>query len=228
MLTRGVLFVAYGQAAIDQFGIALRHLAKVHPSWSVVVISDDPLRSIPYFMRYRVIPFACDDPGARWAKLHMDQLSPYDWTLYMDADTRVRHSISPIWDVLDSGWEIACVPTGSKTRLSCMRHVFMDDGIMPMGLEERNATVAEVGYPFCGWQGGVMAFRKTERVHRFFKVWREEWGRWGDQDQPALARAYRRSPVLMFPLGQDFNGGSLVGHYHSMARRRGLRGSIAI
>lgn len=72
-----------------------------------------------------------------------------------------------------------------------------------------------------------MGFRKTPRVHRFFEVWREEWRRWGDQDQPALARAYRRCPVLMFPLGQDYNGGSLVGHYHSMARRKGLRGSIA-
>lgn len=232
MITRGILYVAYGQAAIAQFYVALRHLGRVH-NWPIAVITDETLRPQHGCPAFEVIPFASDHAGARDAKLMMDVLSPFSQTVYMDADTRIRRSISAIWSFLDQGWEVCATPVGSKTRTGSMRHVFMDgnmiDGawIIPGGLEERNATVAEVGWPFCGWQGGVMAFRKTERVHRFFEAWREEWERWRDQDQPALARAYRRSPVLMFPLAQDFNGGSLVGHYHSMARRKGLRGSIA-
>lgn len=228
MLTRGVLYVSYGEAALQQLGVALHHLRGIH-NWSVAVISDEDLSLYRRHFVFDQIHYASTHMGARDAKLEMDRLSPFTDTIYLDVDTRIRGSISTIWDILADGWEMAQVPTGSKTHTGAMRHIFLDgETIMPEGLEERNATVAECGWPLCGWQGGVMAFRKTERVHRFFDAWREEWRRWGDQDQAALARAYRRCPVSIFPLGQDFNGGGLVGHYHSMARRRGLRGSIAL
>ena len=229
MPTKGVLYVAYGDAAVTQFIIANRALAKRHPRWNCAVICEKPIKP-----RRNMVPFECiryhsTHLGARDAKLRMDLLAPWDWVLYMDADTRVRYSIDAVWDILADGWEMAAVPTGTKTRTGVMRHVFCgDNGLIPEGLEERNATIEECGgWPCCQLQGGIWAFRKTPAVARFFEVWREEWERWRDQDQPAAARAYRRAPVKWFPLGWYFNGGPGVGHFHAHARRRGLKGSIA-
>lgn len=222
--SRGVVYVAYGRAAIDQFYIALRHLAKRH-DWPVAVVSGEQITPVKY-ASFQVIPFECKDPGARLAKLNLDRLTPFDHTLYMDADTRVRGDISAIWDILGDGWDMCCVPNGTKTRVSAMKHFITFHG--DAGLAEKNTTFKECGgWPFIGWQGGVMAWRDTEAVHSFFEAWREEWQRWEGQDQGALVRAYRRRPVRCWPLGRSFNGGCLVGHYHAHARRRGMIGSIA-
>jgi hypothetical protein len=92
---------------------------------------------------------------------------------------------------------------------------------------ERAATIDEVGgEPILALQGGAMWFRKTPAVHAFFEVWREEWERWREQDQAALMRALRRSPVKLWLLSRDWNGGTLLGHYHAHARRAGMRGGI--
>lgn len=155
----------------------------------------------------------------------MDTLSPWDKTLYMDADTRVRRPIDAIWEILD-GWDMCAVPTANHGENGAMRHIFMDGtSIYEDGLEERNTTIAEVGWPYCGYQGGLMGFVKNERTRRFFERWRQEWQRFRDQDQPALARTLRACPVRVFPLGREFNGGGLVQHLHSAARRHGLKGS---
>jgi len=227
MPSHGLLYVAYGRPAREQFVIANRGLARLH-NWPIVVVCDKPIKQERGMLPFECVHFPDTDPGARWAKLNMDVLSPFDWTLYMDVDTRVRYSIRPIWRILADGWEMAAVPTGSWTRTGCMGHIYTDkrNHIKPKGLEERNATVAECGWPFCGIQGGVMAFRDTERVTEFFEAWRDEWQRWRDQDQAAVARAYRKHPVTWFPLSRSWNGGGIIGHFHAHARRRGLVGAI--
>jgi len=224
MTTRGIVYIAYGKAAIGQFHVALQHLHR-RAHWPIAVVSDERIPQIQRGLPFRVIPFECPDPGARWAKVNLDSLTPFDHTLYLDADTRVRGDLSPIWDVLDDGWEMAFTPCGTKTRISAMKHIITYEA---GGLAEKNATFAECGgWPFIGWQGGVMAWRDCDRVRQFFAAWREEWQRWRGQDQGALVRAYRRAPARTFALGRAFNGGVLVGHYHSHARRRGMIGSIA-
>ena len=223
--SKGVVYVAYGPEAREQCGIALRSLYKVHPGWPVAVISDEPIpagRGIPatYW-----VDFPDTDPGARWAKLNVDLLSPWEWTVYWDADTRARYSMAAGWDLLALGWELMLCPTGAQEE-HLFRHILALE-IDGKGEEEKQATIEEVGgRPILALQGGALWFQKCDAIHRFFEVWREEWKRWSNQDQAALIRAMRRAAPKTLLLSRDWNGGSLMGHYHSRARRAGLQGHV--
>ena len=123
--------------------------------------------------------------------------------------------------MLVDGWDMLIAPTcGQEEKL--FTHI---DKLGKPG--ERDATIEELGgTPILALQGGSMWFHRCDRVRRFFEVWREEWERWRGQDQAALMRALRRSPVKLWLLSRDWNGGTLMGHFHSHARRAGLRGAI--
>jgi len=69
-------------------------------------------------------------------------------------------------------------------------------------------------------QGGVFFFRKSPQAHAFFESWRQEWGRFGDQDQGAMLRAMALSPLRVWLLGRPWNGGAVIGHLFGRAARR--------
>ena len=69
-------------------------------------------------------------------------------------------------------------------------------------------------------QGGMMFWRKNERTRAFFQAWREEWERWKGQDQAALLRALHRTPLKLWLLSNEWNGGSLIEHRYGAARER--------
>ncbi len=151
-----------------------------------------------------------DNGTGRWAKLNLDQLSPYDPTLYLDADTRVHGDARAILSILGDGYDLAVAPS-TKQGTEALWHIAED---------EREATFAELGRDLLQLQGGVIAFRKTAEVHALFAAWREEWQRWRDQDQAALLRALYRCPVRLWLLSNEWNGGALIEHRYGAARRR--------
>lgn len=225
-MNNGALFVAYGEPARVQCRIALNHLGRVHPDWDTVVISDKRLPCRAGVKPPMWIAHRDTGGGVRDIKLAMYDLSPFEYTVYFDADTRARYSMDAGWKMLADGWDVLMCPTaGQKERLFV--HIDkLGDGYNPAE-GERAATIDECGgVPILALQGGAMWFRKNERVKRFFDAWREEWERWKGQDQAALMRALRRAPVRMMLLSRDWNGGSLLGHYHAHARRPGLKGGI--
>lgn len=146
----------------------------------------------------------------RWAKVNLDALSPWSYTLYLDADTRIHGVLESGWAILRSGWDIAIAPSTVQG----------GDILWHVDEEERAATIAELGYQPLQLQGGVIFFRKCEAVKDFFAAWREEWERWRGQDQGALLRAMHRSPVRMWMLGRDWNGGALIQHRYGAAKER--------
>ena len=221
-IDKGAIYVAYGEAAVAQFRIARQHLGRVHPYWAVAYLSDKRLkckRGIPPSMW---LAHKDTGGGVRDIKLQMDLLSPFEYTVYFDADTRVRYPILAGWDMLRDGWDMLVAPTRGQYKM-LLGHI----DSLGNAPGEAQTTIDEVGgRPFLALQGGAMWFHKSERVHRFFEVWREEWQRWQGQDQAALMRALHRYPIKLWLLSRDWNGGSLMGHYHAHARRTGLVGGI--
>ncbi|NLF02944.1 MAG: hypothetical protein GX601_18425, partial [Anaerolineales bacterium] len=55
------------------------------------------------------------------------------------------------------------------------------------------------------YNGGVWAFRRTERVGRFFARWLAEWEKYAQRDQGALTRAMYTEPLQVFLLGNEWN-----------------------
>jgi hypothetical protein len=157
------------------------------------------------------ISFDKPGPGARWAKLNLDQLSPYEYTLYIDADTRVHGNVTVGFDILADGWDLAIAPS-HRQGCDCLGHLLADD---------RQRTFETVGCQEpLNLQAGVFFFRKGEPVHKLFKVWRACWSAFEDQDQGALLRALARAPVRAWMLSNEWNGqrGKIVEHRFGAAR----------
>jgi lipopolysaccharide biosynthesis glycosyltransferase len=188
-----------------------------NPDLPIRVISDAPFPRIGRGAPLHYIHHEDTDIGARYVKLNLDKISPFDYTLYIDADTRVHGDISAPFGLLDAGWELCMCPC---TRQGDGAHTHVNE-------EERQATFAEVGTHAQALQAGVMYFRKSSAMRKLFSAWRAEWKRWEDQDQAALVRALARVPVKLRTLHSDYNDprGRLIAHYCGFARRDGLPNS---
>ena len=220
MNSRGVVYVAYGEQAREQVRLSAKTLREQHPMLPFRVIADQPFGYAARMPQIRTIYHEDTDPGARLVKLNADLLSPFDCTLYLDADTRVQGDIAYPFTLLEAGWEMCICPTAYQG----------DEAHGHVNAEERRITFREVGVDAEVLQAGVMYFRKCDAVHRLFEVWREEWHRWEDQDQAALTRALAKVPVKLRTLNRDlYNSGQgrLIRHYCGFARRKGLKHSRA-
>lgn len=200
----GVCFVAYGAPAIRELGAALGALRKV-ADYPVAVLTDE--ERLPYY-DIETIHFPRRDQGARWSKLNLDTLSPFDNTLYLDVDTRVMGDIFAGFDILADGYDLVIAPSHFQYN-AVFRHVEE---------RERAFTFAELETnELLQLQAGVFFFRKSPAMLQLFDTWRAEWERYQGQDQAALLRALDKSPVKVWLLSYLFNGGELVQHLFGRA-----------
>lgn len=200
-MTQGICYVAYGENARSEAAMSLRALRTWQPVIPVSVISDTPLDAAKH------IPF--DDPrfGARWAKLNLDTLSPYDQTLYLDADTRPRASLQALFAPLEAGFDLVLAPSTQQG----------DKALWHVEQIEREATFDAFGFTPVQLQAGVLAFRKSEAMTALFQAWREEWC--GGQDQAALLRALQRVPVSIWLISSTLSD-ILVSHLYGKAKEK--------
>lgn len=196
----GVIYVALGKKAQEEVGKSLQTLRKNWP------------------MSVRVLKKALDNSPvglsvgqqAHWAKTCADLWSPFNFTLLLDADTRVQGNLSIGFSVLKQGWDMVMVPS--------------EPGPTPLwnlSREDREATFLGTGLsrPLM-LNTGVLFFAKTLRTQEFFECWRSEWLRFKEWDQGAFLRALRLSPAAVWLLGSPFNsaGGEVVDHLFGRAR----------
>lgn len=192
-----MLYVAYGQPAIDEARRSIESLKRYHPDWPVVVIGEKPIQGAKFV---RAVDDNDKAPG-RWVKIRLDQFSPFDDTLFLDADTRVYAKLDLGFDLLDAGWDMVMVPSIPQAEAS-LGHLCD---------KERYETLTELVDPL-QVNTGVIWFRQTKRVGLLFAEWRRQWERYKDKDQGAFLRALEVRPVKLWLLGRPFNGGSVVGH----------------
>lgn len=201
----GAVYVAYGEKAQYEAEESIATLREHNPGLSISVVSDQQLSGVGH------ISFDKPGPGARWAKLNLDLLSPYGCTLYIDADTRIHGSVVTGFDILADGWDLAIAPSHRQGK-DCLGHLLPKE-------KQRTLEALDCEEPL-NLQAGVFFFRKSGAVHRFFEMWRTCWGRFEDQDQGALMRALAREPVRVWMLSNEWNGqrGGIVEHRFGAAR----------
>jgi lipopolysaccharide biosynthesis glycosyltransferase len=201
---RGIIYVAYGGPAIDAVTRSIETLAQ-HNDMPVAVVSRIDIPDV------QCIHF--EEPGwkARWAKLSVDKLAPEDWEsfAYIDADTFVHGDLTPGFEIVESGWDIA------------MAHSTSDESFWYLSDDERRATVEAITNPdHLQLQCGVMFVARNERTAALFEIWRNEWKKWGRHDQGAFSRALDQSDAKVWVLGQPWNGGSIIHHRWGAIRGR--------
>lgn len=190
MTARGVVQIAVGERAAAQQRMSA---ATITLPVTVITNSIDGLTPVQ---------------SSRYHKTHLDN-SPYQDTLYMDADTRAKADVTAPFAALAAGWDMCICPSNNQE---------IGENLWHVALEEREATYNELGYMPLQLQAGVIYYRKNERTQALFTAWRREWERWRDQDQAALLRAMQQCPVRVWLLGRAYNGGSIINHLFGMAR----------
>jgi hypothetical protein len=196
----GVVYVTYGQKAKREAMESI-HTLKQHNSLPVTVIDES---------RFNGGDFMTDSQRARWGKLNIPELVEYDRVLYADADTRFRADITPGFSILDE-WDMAIVPSKNQGG-AIFAHI--------PNQVEKETTLEEIGNPWpLQLQAGLFFFSR-ERCADFFGCWREEYKRYGDQDQAAFLRALHREPIRVWLLGRPWNSdkGEIVSHLFGRCR----------
>lgn len=187
-MLKGVVYVAYGTRARKEATESIRSLRLIH-DYPVMVISDEELPSA------KTLIF--DDGGARgrWAKVNLYKLSPFEDTLYLDADTRVLGDLAFGFYLLNLGADLVIVASRPQG-IDALKH---------LSTEERQYTLAKLTHFPLQLNTGVMFWRRNDAVGALFEAWQEEWLRFRGKDQGALLRALHRNPLALRLLGRPFN-----------------------
>jgi len=130
--------------------------------------------------------------ASRDLKTRIYDWSPYDQTMYVDADTRFRTDPAIGFDLLDTGYDLVIAPSCRQT----------SDWLWKVGDAERIETATKL-LPMASLQGGMFWFGRNKQTERFFQIWHEEWLRYKGQDQAALLRALNREPLAIWLVSQE-------------------------
>jgi len=197
LIERGACYIVYGQRAAQEAAQAIGVLRwSSNPNLPITVIGDDSGGEKTH------IAFPDKGMPGRWAKVNLYWLSPYQYTCYLDADTRVYENLSFGFAALQDGWDII-IPFSTNQQRLWLKHI---------GDEERRETRGELGFCALQLQAGAFWFGRNERLEHFFEAWRSEWGRWQGQDQAALLRALYQVPIKIWLLGQPWCNGEAIRH----------------
>ena len=219
MSSRGVLYIVVGDRPLFKNGAArsAASLKRVMPDMPIALVSETEIDG-PFDHH---IPIAETDPAkiapgavpCRAKIIGMKQ-TPFEQTLYIDADTTVLADMGEVFELLD-GFDMALAQAQGR--------VSFDFDEVPASFPEFNC--------------GVIAYRSTPAVDSFLDDWLVEYDalipqRPKTQDQPSFRRVTYRTPGLRIAtLTSEFNrkfdtAGYVKGPIrllHGWLRRRRLR-----
>jgi len=184
----GVVYIATGEAFVEEAILSSQSLVEQMPDISITFMTDSPVEA-----DHIDTVVVLDDPRYDFG----DQVfnlarTPYDRTVFLDTDTYVN---APFWDVFDllDEFDLAASPNPvnySSTRL---------DGDL----------VADIPKSFPEYNSGVVAFRQTGAVSKFFDRWRTAYRKALSQNQVHNQAAFRaalyHSDVRLATLPREYN-----------------------
>jgi hypothetical protein len=189
----GVVYVATGETYAKLAIASAQSVRNHHPSVSITIFTDQKTSNdledeLGIFSAVKNI----NNPTHTWDdKIYGIKNTPYDKTVYLDADTIV---IRPIIDQLDAGLDYYPLLIRGK-----------------MGF---NFEWEEAEYPGCipQYNTGVIAYRSSQEIMNFLELWSElRNSRPDGHDQPTFREALLKSQVPYSDIRPSFNyfsGGS--------------------
>ncbi len=200
-LQRGIYIVAYGGPAREEAKKLIASCRQHIPHIPIAVAATTPVADEEFNIE---LPDA--DVGARIAKLRAHEVTPFENTLYLDADTEViSDEILLYFKIVEDGFDLVIATDPPKhQRLSTFRNYANSAEMEHLRAEHGDLNVLQMN-------GGVWAFRK-DTTAGFFKAWRNRWEVFGKKDQGALSLALRDCPLRVFVLGNEYNYFTLPQH----------------
>lgn len=178
---RGVIYVATGELFLKMAAMSVDSLKKYNPSLPAHVFTDSDTTSYSCFDSVTKIA----DPNVR-SKVNYVSETPYQQTLFLDADTRVCEDITHMFDLLDR-YDIAMPYDNGRAK-------------------RPKRYIGEAPKIFLPLTSGVILYKKTERVIQFFKTWQETYRQKGHvRDQISLREALWKSDLNIWVLPPEYS-----------------------
>lgn len=191
-VSSGVVYIAFGKLAIQACRTSLQSLRKIHPQGlKVATISEQPIEGADIHIQQQE-----KDIGAREFKTYLYQYTPFEWTLYLDADTVVVGPLGAGFYALEKGWHMAAALDYRPT-VSQIDHIPAED------VQATMQTLGTGDYPHLNT--GMLFFRKCWEVNKFYDAWYQEWQKFHYRDQAAFVRALHQSDVKLWVLPWQWN-----------------------
>lgn len=217
----GIVYMCFGWKAAREIGKSLESLRGIGLEMPVCVVGD-PLPSPPLPLRgtsnaahlWEGVQWKGESPfdgeqaknfqfRAGRVKPYLYDYSPFDYTLYIDADTEFMADITPGFELLDEHDMAVTEETLSLGQLYNKKLAGWE-----INLVERDATIEELGgdakLKFIN--SGVIFFKKSKAAQETFAEWGRQWLRFQQWDeQLALMRAMNAVKGKYKALSVDWN-----------------------
>jgi hypothetical protein len=178
---KGIIYIATGERHVQMAVSSAKSLIKFCPNLPIHIFTDGDVSSFACFDSSTHIP----EPHRR-SKLDYLTESPYQKTLFLDTDTRICDDISSVFDLLER-FEIGMVHDFGRGRRP--KQYFGD---APKALAPINS--------------GVILFKKTEPVIKFFNNWRKAFYEKGlNRDEFTLREQLWLSDLKLWVLPPEYN-----------------------
>jgi hypothetical protein len=191
----GVIYLAFGAPYLAMALHSITSLRVFNPSMPVCVLTNIAERP-PNTRWWNSVPeshWVFMDKSTsinRDIKTHIYRFSPFDKTVYLDCDTLVLADLTDLELFLDH-FDVLLKPSDRPGKTDRKKKIL--NGVVPYG----NVT---------HFNSGVLGFRRSANVERFFDDWRECYRRLNfRRDQPSLVEAIYRSDIRIFPLRERWN-----------------------
>lgn len=204
----GILYMCFGERAAREVRKSLTSLHETGLDIPVCVVGSTPVEGTQFIKWQGESPF---DPTqtknfqfrAGRIKPQLYALSPYQRTLYIDADTEFIGDILPGFELLDTFDMAVTEETLTLGQLYNKKLAGWE-----INLVERDTTIEELGgdasHKFIN--SGVIFFRKSPAAEKTFHEWSVQWKRFQQWDeQLALMRAMHKCQGKYKSLSVDWN-----------------------
>jgi len=188
-MRNGIVYIAFGNKCMRELEYSVKTLRKTHPNLKITLFSD----KIPDNDQFDFVKLISADSVRVKQKFLLD--SPYDNTLYLDTDTAILGPIEETFRIMER-FDMAA--THDLIRKDAKKSAKYPD----------YAKIPD-GFPEFG--GGVILFRKSTEVERFFDVWQRNFKKWYEltgevRDQPSFrVSVWQCQDLKFFVLPPEFN-----------------------
>ncbi|MCX5962390.1 MAG: putative nucleotide-diphospho-sugar transferase [Cyanobacteria bacterium] len=205
MTDRGVVYCATSQAVyLEAALISSIGLRQLNPEIPITIFCDPALELASFstlqhsLQTYGIDIIELSMKGdkflSRSVKTHLNELSPYQDTLYIDSDMLPLKSLSQVWDYLDHG-DIAMV-------LDRLPRLAMCDHVAQVEIDYTLKLLPGDTHQF---NSGLIVWRNNDATQSLFTRWQEEWAVFQKHDQLALMRAIATEKVAVAQMPVNYN-----------------------
>lgn len=193
----GLIYMSFGEKAAAAVRASVKSLRRIGLQIPVCVVGNAPVQGCEFVEWTGESPFDSRQRHnfqfrAGRIKPRLYELSPFQRTLYLDADTEFMNDILP-------GFKLLGEYDAAIARENLTLHQLYNKKLAgwEINIQERDATIHELGAgPHVYFlNSGVLFFRKSAATEAAMKRWHEAWLEWQQWDeQLAFMRAFHRTP----------------------------------